>query len=205
MNIKWRSVWWFVHISKSRSILPQFEHSVAICLPGWLSADRKYIRCFYWSMMMLTTIGDTAKPETNYVSRFLSAQRLFCIKSACLWWRFRVTVNAEIFLCVKISYSNIREVLQYVITCQNTYVICRQALLQVLVWQHVAALWLDVKPRNPGCGLAPSSKRRKVCTSHSRVPKSKRWEPRLTTKRPMWEQNRLRRGLSLRGLRTKTT
>ena len=42
-----------------------------------------------------------------------------------------------------------REVLQYVITCQNTYVICRQALRQVLVLQHFAALWLDVKPKTP--------------------------------------------------------
>ena len=71
-----------------------------------------------------------------------------------------------------------REVLQYVITCQNTYVICRQALRQVLVLQHFAALWLDVKAENPGCGLAiilaPSSKQRKVCASHPRVPKSKR-------------------------------
>ena len=72
------------------------------------------------------------------------------------------------------AISIIRAVLQYVITCQNTYVICRQALRQVLVLQHFAALWLDVKAENPGCGLAPSSKQRKVCASHPRVPKSKR-------------------------------
>ena len=67
-----------------------------------------------------------------------------------------------------------REVLQYVITCHNTYVICHRALRQVLVLQHFAALWLDVKPKYPGCGLAPSSKQRKVCASHPRAPKSKR-------------------------------
>ena len=72
------------------------------------------------------------------------------------------------------AMHDIREVLQYVITCQNTYVICRRALRQVLVLQHFAALWLDVKAENPGCGLAPSSKQRKVCASHPRVPKSKR-------------------------------
>ena len=33
----------------------------------------------------------------------------------------------------------------------NTYVICHQALHQVLVLQHFAALWLDVKTENPGC------------------------------------------------------
>ena len=47
------------------------------------------------------------------------------------------------------SKWDIREVLQYVITCQNTYVICRQALRQVLVLQHFAVLWLDVKAENP--------------------------------------------------------
>ena len=40
------------------------------------------------------------------------------------------------------------------ITCQNTYVICRQALRRALVLQHFAALWLDVKAENPGCGLS---------------------------------------------------
>ena len=60
----------------------------------------------------------------------------------------------------------IREVLQYVITCQNTYVICRQAQRQVLILQHFylqAALWLDVKAENPGCGLAPSRMSRVGC------------------------------------------
>ena len=85
-----------------------------------------------------------------------------------------------------------REVLQYMITCQNTYVICRQALRQVLVLQRVAALWLDVKPKNSGCGLAPSSKQRKVCPSHPSMPKSKRWGSHLTTKRPRWEKILLR-------------
>ena len=68
-----------------------------------------------------------------------------------------------------------------------------QPLRQVLVLQHFAALWLGVRPENPGCGLAPSFKQRKVCASHPRVPKSKRWGSRLTTKRPRWEKIWLRR------------
>ena len=68
--------------------------------------------------------------------------------------------------------------------------------------QQVAAFWLDVKPKEPVCGLAPSSKQRKVCASLPRVPKSKRWGSRLTTKRPRWEKNRLRRETVARALVT---
>ena len=53
------------------------------------------------------------------------------------------------------------EVLQYMIMCQNTYVICRLALRKVSVLQHVAALWLDVKAKNPGCGLSTFLKTKK--------------------------------------------
>ena len=116
-----------------------------------------------------------------------------------------VNKHASIAITVGLVTSrafDFREVLQYVITCQNTYVICHRALRQVLVLQHFAALWLDVKPKYPGCGLAPSSKQRKVCASHPRVPKSKRWGSRLTTKRPRWEKNRLRRETVARPLVT---
>ena len=47
--------------------------------------------------------------------------------------------------------SENREVLQYVITCQNTYVICRQPLRQVLVLQHLALRFgLTWNPNTPG-------------------------------------------------------
>ena len=106
--------------------------------------------------------------------------------------------------------TDIREVLQYAITYQNTCVICRQALRQVFVLQPFAALWLDVKPENSGCRLAPSSTQGNMCASDRRVTKSKRWVSRLTTKRLRWEKKigyveRPWQGSSLHGLRTKIT
>ena len=63
---------------------------------------------------------------------------------------------------------------------------------------------LTWNPNTPGAGLAPTytSKQRKVCASHPRVPKSKRWGSRLTTKWPRWEKNRLRRETVARPLVT---
>ena len=90
------------------------------------------------------------------------------------------------------------------ITCQNTYVICHRALRQVLVLQHVAALWIDVKPKNPGGGIAPSSKQRKVCASHPSVPQIEkvRVTPIANHKRTKVRKNRQRRETVARPLVT---
>ena len=118
-----------------------------------------------------------------------------CYTSAIHNHSDQTDIEAVVAASCRWHEHNTREVLQYVITCHNTYVIFRQVLRQVLVLHHmhVAVLWLYVKPQNPGCSLAPSSTQRKVSTFYPRVPKSKRWASHLTTKRPRWEKNRLRR------------
>ena len=95
--------------------------------------------------------------------------------------------------------GSIREILQYVITCQNTYVLCRQAQRKVLVLLHFAALWLDVKAKNRGCGLStflqttkslrfpsPCSKieKARVTPNHKTAKVKKNWLRRKTVARP---------------------
>ena len=76
----------------------------------------------------------------------------------CDWWHSQHLENLDDVKSFSIAFLAPRKISiaflvpferfcsTYVITCQNTYVICRQALRQVLVLQHVAALRLDVKP-----------------------------------------------------------
>ena len=70
--------------------------------------------------------------------------------------------------------------------------ICRQALRQVLVLQHFAALWLDVKAESPGCGCTFLRKKKSVHFP-SCVHKLKRQESRLTAKTTKARKNWLRR------------
>ena len=126
---------------------------------------------------LLFKLGCEFSPHSlKWMNSFLAnRQRVKVGNMHSVWATLSCGIPQDTVLGPTLFLAFIREVLQYVITCQNTYVICHRALRQVLVLQHFAALWLDVKPKYPGCGLAPSSKQRKVCAFHPRVPKSKRW------------------------------